>query len=164
MRLVLTVLGEAERFGAVCCNGVEVAGLVERDGRAAGVLCRDAVGGGEFELIAANVVNATGVWADRIRPDELHDEAEVPRDPAQPRHARDGLPGRRCRWWPARSCRRARAARSSCCPWLGRTLIGTTDNDYEGSLDHVPPGEDDIELPAGRRRTSSSARRSARPT
>ena len=30
-------------------------------------------------------------------------------------------------------------------PWLGRTLIGTTDNDYEGSLDHVPPGEDDIE-------------------
>ena len=36
VRLVLTVLGEAERFGAVCCNGVEVSGLVERDGRAAG--------------------------------------------------------------------------------------------------------------------------------
>ena len=47
-------------------------------GRAAGVLCRDAVDGGEFELCADNVVNATGVWADRIRPDELHDEAEVP--------------------------------------------------------------------------------------
>jgi glycerol-3-phosphate dehydrogenase len=30
-------------------------------------------------------------------------------------------------------------------PWLGRTLIGTTDNDYEGSLDHVPAGADDIE-------------------
>jgi glycerol-3-phosphate dehydrogenase len=27
---------------------------------------------------AANVVNATGVWADRIRPEELHDEADVP--------------------------------------------------------------------------------------
>src|SRR6478752_2590950 len=47
VRLTLTVLGEAERFGAVCANGVEVAGLVERDGRAAGVLCRDALGGGE---------------------------------------------------------------------------------------------------------------------
>ena len=23
-------------------------------------------------------------------------------------------------------------------PWLGRTLVGTTDNDYEGPLDHVP--------------------------
>ena len=43
------------------------------------MLCRDALGGGEFELIAEHVVNATGVWADRIRPDELHDEAEVPR-------------------------------------------------------------------------------------
>ena len=28
---------------------------------------------------ADNVVNATGVWADRLRPEELHDEAEVPR-------------------------------------------------------------------------------------
>jgi glycerol-3-phosphate dehydrogenase len=29
-------------------------------------------------------------------------------------------------------------------PWLGRTLVGTTDNDYEGPLDHVPPSADDI--------------------
>jgi glycerol-3-phosphate dehydrogenase len=30
-------------------------------------------------------------------------------------------------------------------PWLGRTLIGTTDNDYEGGLDHIPAGEDDVD-------------------
>jgi glycerol-3-phosphate dehydrogenase len=30
-------------------------------------------------------------------------------------------------------------------PWLGRTLIGTTDNDYEGELEHVPPGADDVD-------------------
>ena len=30
-------------------------------------------------------------------------------------------------------------------PWLGRTLVGTTDNDYEGALDHIPPGEDDVD-------------------
>ncbi|MET0972481.1 MAG: FAD-dependent oxidoreductase, partial [Thermoleophilaceae bacterium] len=42
-RLVLTVLGEAERFGAVCANGCEVTGLVERGGRAAGLLVRDTV-------------------------------------------------------------------------------------------------------------------------
>jgi glycerol-3-phosphate dehydrogenase len=29
-------------------------------------------------------------------------------------------------------------------PWLGRTLVGTTDNYYEGSLDHVPPGDEDV--------------------
>ena len=44
-RLVLTVLGEAERFGAVIANRCEVTGLVERDGRAAGVLVRDGIGG-----------------------------------------------------------------------------------------------------------------------
>ena len=37
VRLVLTVLGEAERFGAVCANRVEVTELLERDGRACGV-------------------------------------------------------------------------------------------------------------------------------
>ena len=68
-RLVLTILGEAERYGAVLANAVAVTGLVERGGRAGGALCRDALDGGEFEIRAANVVNATGVWADRIRPD-----------------------------------------------------------------------------------------------
>ena len=32
-------------------------------------------------------------------------------------------------------------------PWLGRTLLGTTDNDYEGDLDathHVPPSDEDV--------------------
>jgi len=77
-RLVLTVLGEAERFGAVMCNWLEVTSLLEEHGRAAGVHVRDGGGGDEFEVRAANVVNATGVWADRLRPHELHDEAEVP--------------------------------------------------------------------------------------
>jgi glycerol-3-phosphate dehydrogenase len=30
-------------------------------------------------------------------------------------------------------------------PWYGRTLIGTTDNDYSGDIAHVKPGEDDID-------------------
>ena len=29
-------------------------------------------------------------------------------------------------------------------PWLGPTLVGTTDNDYEGSLEHVPASDDDV--------------------
>ncbi len=34
MRLVLTVLGEAERFGTVMANRCEVTGLLDEDGRA----------------------------------------------------------------------------------------------------------------------------------
>jgi glycerol-3-phosphate dehydrogenase len=31
-------------------------------------------------------------------------------------------------------------------PWMGRTLVGTTDNDYEaGDLSHVPSSEEDVE-------------------
>ena len=48
-RLVLTVLGEAERFGAVLGNRLEVTGLVEEGGRAAGVRCLDRLGGAELE-------------------------------------------------------------------------------------------------------------------
>ena len=77
-RLVLTVLAEAERFGAVAANRVECTGLLEKGGRAVGAFVRDLETGDELEVRATNVVNATGVWADRLRPAELHDEAEVP--------------------------------------------------------------------------------------
>ena len=30
-------------------------------------------------------------------------------------------------------------------PWLGRSLIGTTDNDYEGDIDHVTPSVEDVD-------------------
>ena len=144
-RLVLTILGEAERFGAVCANRCEVTGLVERAGRAAGVLVRDAEGGGEFELAADNVINATGVWADRIRPDELHDEAEVPRiAPSRGTHltfSREDLRLNAGAIVPAGGDRTIFAL-----PWLGRTLIGTTDNDYDAEdLDHIPPSEEDVD-------------------
>jgi glycerol-3-phosphate dehydrogenase len=147
-RLVLTVLGEAERFGAVLCNWLEVVGLVERDGRAAGALVREGGSGDEFEVRAANVVNATGVWADRIRPEELHDEAEVPQiRPSRGTHitlATEDLPLVSGAIVPAGSGRTIFAL-----PWLGRSLIGTTDNDYDGDVDHVRPAEEDIEYLLG---------------
>jgi glycerol-3-phosphate dehydrogenase len=143
-RLVLTVLGEAERFGAVIANRCEVTGLVERAGRAAGVLVRDVLGGGEFELAGENVVNATGVWADRIRPEELYREEEVPViRPSRGTHvtlAPQSLDVRAGAIVPAGGGRTVFVL-----PWLGRTLVGTTDNDYEGSVEHVPPADEDVE-------------------
>jgi len=32
-----------------------------------------------------------------------------------------------------------------CLPWYGRVLVGPTDNDYDGDIDHVPPSPDDID-------------------
>ena len=78
-RLVLTVLAEAERFGAVAANRVEALGLLEeRRARASARACATASPARSWRSGPTNVVNATGVWADRLRPAELHDEAEVP--------------------------------------------------------------------------------------
>jgi glycerol-3-phosphate dehydrogenase len=144
-RLVMTVLAEAERFGAVCANGCEVTELVEEGGRACGVRVRDTLGGGEFVVRAATVVNATGVWADRLRPGELHDEAEVPRiRPSRGTHItlrHEDLPLISGAIVPAGGGRSIFAL-----PWLGSTLIGTTDNDYDtDDLDHIRPAEEDVE-------------------
>ncbi len=143
-RLVLTILGEAERFGAVSLNGAEVTGLLEREGRATGVRCTELESGETFEIAAANVINATGVWADRIRPEEIHNEAEVPRiAPSRGTHvtvSQDELAiGRAACIVPAGEDRTIFAL-----PWYGRTLIGTTDRDYDGDLAHIEPSGDDI--------------------
>src|SRR5438046_1949316 len=73
VRLVLTVLGEAERYGTVMANRCEVLELLDEDGRAVGVRCVDRLSGRELAVRAANVVNATGVWADTIRSEELYE-------------------------------------------------------------------------------------------
>jgi glycerol-3-phosphate dehydrogenase len=144
VRLVLTVLGEAERFGAVCANRLDVTGLLERDGHAEGVQVHDGESGERFDVRAANVVNATGVWADQLRPQELHEEAELPRiRPSRGTHItleHSDLPLIGGAIVPAGSGRSIFAL-----PWLGHTLIGTTDNDYEGPLDHIHPSHEDVD-------------------
>src|SRR6201999_3601167 len=77
-RLVLTVLAEAERFGAVAANRLEAVELLEDAGRACGARGRGREGGAVGETRAAKVANAPGVWAGCWPPAELHDEAEVP--------------------------------------------------------------------------------------
>jgi len=143
-RLVLTVLGEAERFGAVCANRVHAIALLERDGRARGVQLLDEESGEHFEVRAENVVNATGVWADELRPHELHDEAELPKiRPSRGTHItlrHEDLPLVGGAIVPAGAGRTIFAL-----PWLGRTLVGTTDNDYEGPLRHISPSGEDID-------------------
>jgi glycerol-3-phosphate dehydrogenase len=142
-RLVLTVLGEAERFGALCANRINATALLEHDGRACGVCLCDEESGEHFDVRAENVVNATGVWADELRPRELHDEAELPQiRPSRGTHVtlrHEELPLVAGAIVPAGAGRTIFAL-----PWLGRTLIGTTDNDYEGSLTHVRPSEEDV--------------------
>jgi len=144
VRLVLTILGEAERFGAAMLNGAEVTEVLTRDGRAAGVAAVEAESGARFEVEAENVVNATGVWADRVG-SELIEEEDVPRiAPSRGAHVlldRDDIStGSAACIVPAGEDRHIFAL-----PWYGRTLVGTTDNDFDGDIDHPRPGGEDVE-------------------
>jgi glycerol-3-phosphate dehydrogenase len=143
VRLVLTVLGEAERFGAVSLNGADVVELLADDGRAAGVAFVESGSGERLEVGADHVVNATGVWADRLRP-EIVEEEDVPRiAPSRGTHllldAADLPMGKAACIVPAGSGRMIFSL-----PWYGRTLVGTTDNDYDGDISHPRPGGEDI--------------------
>jgi glycerol-3-phosphate dehydrogenase len=161
VRLVLTVLGEAERFGAVCANRLGACELIERDGHAAGVRARDGETGATFEIRAANVVNATGVWAEQLtaRPADAGPLQADPPDRADggaPKRAplphirpsrgthlvldRADLPLTAGAIVPAGGGRTIFAL-----PWLGRALVGTTDRDYEGPLEHVPAPLQDVD-------------------
>jgi glycerol-3-phosphate dehydrogenase len=144
VRLVLTVLGEAERFGAVSLNGAEVSEVLVDGGRAAGVAFTEAESGERMEVHADNVVNATGVFADGIRPGEIVAEEDVPRiAPSRGTHLlldQADLPmGRAACIVPAGEGRMIFSL-----PWYGRTLVGTTDNDYDGDIAHPHPAEADI--------------------
>jgi glycerol-3-phosphate dehydrogenase len=149
-RLVLTVLGEAERFGAVVANRLDVASLIHDDaGLARGVRVTDVLSGDEFDVRASTVVSATGVWADRISPDEFYEAEDVPHiRPSRGTHvtvAHEKLPVS----GGGAIAPAGKGRTIFILPWLGRTLIGTTDVDYEGGLDHIPPSEDDVDYLLG---------------
>jgi glycerol-3-phosphate dehydrogenase len=144
VRLVLTVLGEAERFGAVMLNGAEVTEVLSKDGRANGVAFVEEESGERMEVGADNVVNATGVFADRVKPDELLGEEDVPRiSPSRGTHLlidQADLPmGKAACIVPAGEGRMVFSL-----PWYGRTLVGTTDNDFDGDIAHPRPAGDDV--------------------
>jgi len=145
VRLVLTVLGEAERFGAVMLNGAEVTEVLFDDGLAAGVGFVEEESGERFEVRADHVVNATGVFADRLPPEEIFEEEDVPRiAPSRGTHllldAAELDMGEAACIVPAAEGRMIFSL-----PWYGRTLIGTTDNDFDGDVDHPRPAAEDVE-------------------
>jgi len=143
VRLVFTVLGEAERYGAVALNGAEVVAVSGGRSRRSGVTFVEADSGERIEVSADHVVNATGVWADEIRP-EVVEEEDVPRiAPSRGTHllvdAADLPMGNAACIVPAGEGRMIFAL-----PWYGRTLIGTTDNDFDGDTRHPRPAAAEV--------------------
>ena len=148
VRLVLTILGEAERYGALLANDVSAEDILETGGEVVGVRARDMQTDSEFDIRARHVVNATGVWADQLKPDDAR-ETDVPViKPSRGTHltfSHEDLPLRKT----AVVVPAGEGRMMFTLPWMGRTLVGTTDVNYEGDLSHVAPPIDDIEYILG---------------
>src|SRR4051812_28128742 len=66
-RLAIALARTAASRGALLVNYCAVAGLLHEDRRVTGVRCQDRETGQAFEIRARCVVNAAGVWVDRLR-------------------------------------------------------------------------------------------------
>lgn len=145
-RLVLAVVQAARRFGAMVATYAEVVGLVTgQDGRVCGARVRDVLGGGEVVLRARNVVNATGVWVDRLQGYEQPGREAV----VQPSkgvhvvvpHARLPLTGASVLLPSKQGDGRSMFA----IPWGRQTILGTTDTEYDGSLEALSLTAQDLD-------------------
>jgi glycerol-3-phosphate dehydrogenase len=140
VRLVLALLSAAERKGAVCANRLEAVAVLERPGGIAGVEVRDTERGGRFVAATDRLVNATGAWADRP---PWTDDA---RPPSLPRRrgthivlGNEGLPLAGTGVVVPLEHRPGVLA----VPWLGRILVGPTEDPHRGDPDQTrPPGAD----------------------
>jgi glycerol-3-phosphate dehydrogenase len=128
-RLALAIARSAQDRGALVVNHVAVTALRREAGRVTGLVAQDADSGASFDVRARCVVNATGVWVDAVR-DMDRDEGTPKRPamvaPSQGVHLvvdRAFLPGGHALLVPKTADGRVLFA----VPWLGKTILGTTD-------------------------------------
>ncbi|MCB5909524.1 glycerol-3-phosphate dehydrogenase/oxidase [Streptomyces pinistramenti] len=132
-RLVLTLVRTAAALGATVLNGAAAEALLVHNGKAAGA--RITADGDHIDVRARAVVNATGVWADQV--DAMADEGHRPQvRPAKGVHI--VVPWDKVRI----NCTvtvpiPGRARRATCTRWGNSVVLGTTDEDYQGSVDDV---------------------------
>src|SRR5205823_1877338 len=139
-RFVLAVVQDAAAAGALVANYVEVTRLTRDDHGVTGAIVQNRIDGTNAEVHAKAVVNATGVWLDRIRGPVATPTIRptkgvhilLPREKVGNRHAVA---------WTTKSDARLVFV----LPWGNLTLVGTTDTDFSGDSDHVIPDGRDVD-------------------
>jgi len=150
-RLALALARTAAGKGAVVLNHCPVTSLVREAGKVVGVRARDALGGATFTLSAKCVVNATGVWVDDVRHMDRDEGTPARPDivaPSQGVHLvvdRAFLPGAHALLVPKTRDGRVLFA----VPWLGKTILGTTDTPRDHVVREPTPFKEEVEFILG---------------
>lgn len=140
-RLTLEVLKRAVELGATAVNYAAVTGLRYDGTRLSGAVVQDRIGGGEYEVRARHIINATGPWVDDIREMDRSKEGKTLRltKGVHLVFDQERFPLRQAVYFDTPDGRMVFAI-----PRDGKTYIGTTDTDYAGDPGHPRMEEDDL--------------------
>ncbi|MGK0525036.1 MAG: glycerol-3-phosphate dehydrogenase [Pseudomonadales bacterium] len=135
-RLVQRVITEARQDGAWCLNYVKAVKVLRTDGKVSGLELQAEDDTEAFIVNTPLVINATGVWADRLQqPDS--DEKPMTIRPLRGSHL--VLPWHKLPVSCSVSLFHPDDKRPVFAfPWAGTTVLGTTDLDHKESLDKEP--------------------------
>jgi len=142
-RLAVALARTAADLGAVVLNHTACVGLEKSDGRVDGLRVRDEEDGEERSVRARVVINATGVWADEVRRLD-RDDARPMLEPSRGAHIvldASFLPGETAVMVPKTDDGRVLFA----IPWLGKTVVGTTDVPVEAPTREPRPSDDEVD-------------------
>ena len=139
-RLTVEVARVAAGYGALVANHASVEALTG-DGRVSGATVSDRMTGERFDVRAKVVVNAGGVWAERIQAMA----ASSPRRlrPSKGVHLVFAPGAVRVRAGMLIPSRTGDGRYLFVVPWAGRTYVGTTDTEYDGDPDDPKVDADD---------------------
>jgi len=151
-RMALAIGQTAARQGALLVNHCEVTGVRHEQNKVVGLFGKDAISGAPFEVRAACVINATGVWVDALREqDSSHSVTSGDPKlrplvaPSQGVHLvveRDFLPGQAALMVPRTEDGRVLFA----VPWLGKLILGTTDTPRRDLVREPLPFKEEVDF------------------
>jgi glycerol-3-phosphate dehydrogenase len=147
-RLAVALARTVVARGGCVANHVRVERLVREGGTLRGLVAQDAETGERFTLAAACVINATGVWVDAVR-DMDAEPGAAPKPamvaPSQGVHLvvdRSFLPTDHALLIPKTEDGRVLFA----VPWMGKTVLGTTDTPRDDLAAEPAPFKDEVEF------------------
>jgi glycerol-3-phosphate dehydrogenase len=146
-RLAVALARTAAAQGAALLNHCAAVDLVHESGRIAGVIAEDRETGQRHQLSARCVINATGVWVDAVRRMDIAGSADLVA-PSQGVHLvvdRAFSPGEHAILVPKTRDGRVLFA----VPWLGKTLLGTTDTPRRDLAAEPEPFAEEVDFILG---------------
>ncbi len=140
-RLCLENVLMADAYGAHVANYVKVLSFIKENNRVVGVRARDLLMGKHFDVRAKKIVCAVGPWTNELLRLDAHQAKKKVRTTKGIHIVYKGQVSSHALLISSRSDQRIFFV----IPWMGNSLIGTTDTDYIGNPDDVRVEQQDVE-------------------